>query len=139
MTDPHQHFPDPLDSRLYGYRGQEAVWKLCHYFRYANPDHPSITVPTGALTDGASIPKVFHNILGPTGPWYRAAVIHDFLYSQASTSRYPGVTRKMADEIFLSAMIDCGVGFFTRQTIYRAVRLFGWRFYKQPESKVDKV
>jgi hypothetical protein len=139
MTDPHQNFPDPLDTRLYGYRGQEAVEKLTHYFRYCNPKHPIITVPCGSLTDGASIPKCFHNIMGPRGPWYRAAVIHDYLYSLQSSKYYPGIKRKMADQIFLDAMVDCGVGFVTRQTIYRAVRAFGWFCYKKPEKPVKKV
>jgi hypothetical protein len=139
MTDPHQHFPDPLETRLYGYRGQESVLKLTHYFRYCNPEHPIITVPCGSLTDGASIPRVFHNIMGPYGPWFRAAVIHDYLYSLQSNKYCKAITREMADRIFLDAMINCGVDWLTRTAIYRAVRMFGGFCYKRPEKPVNKV
>jgi len=124
-------FPDPFDARLYGHGRNGAIWILTHYFRYCHPDYPIVTVPTGALTDGASIPKCFHNIMGPTGPWFKAAVIHDFLYSPQSCHHYSGIDRAMADRIFLQAMADCGVGWITRQTIYRAVRTFGWLCYKK--------
>jgi hypothetical protein len=124
-------FPDPFDARLFGHSNGGAVWILTHYFRYCHPDHPIITVPTGTLTDGASIPRCFHNIMGPHGPWFKAAVIHDFLYSPQSCHHYPGITRTMADQIFLQAMEDCGVGWITRRTIYRAVRMFGWIPYKK--------
>jgi len=124
-------FPDPFDARLFGHSNGGAVWILTHYFRYCHPDHPIITVPTGFETDGASIPRPFWNILGPHGPYFRAAVIHDFLYSRRSDNHFHGIDRLLADRIFLSAMTDCGVGWITRHTIYRAVRLFGWIPYKK--------
>jgi hypothetical protein len=124
-------FPDPLDVRLYAHNHNGAVWILTHYFRYTHPDFPIVTVPVGTMTDGASIPKIFHSILGPNGPWFRAAVIHDYLYNPASNRCHAGITRDMADRIFLQAMMDCGVGWLTRRTIYRAVRMFGWIPYKK--------
>jgi hypothetical protein len=140
MTDPHQHFPDPFDSRLYGYRDKQAVWKITHYFRYTNPAFPTITVPCGALTDGASIPQILHSSgLGPTGPYFRGAVIHDHLYSLDSSSRYSAVTRRMADDIFRAAIIDCGCSRSLAFTMWLAVRACGWMCYKKPEGKIEKV
>jgi len=127
-------FPDPLDTRLFGHGRNGAIFMVKHYFRYCHPSFPIITVPTGTLTDGASIPKAFHNIMGPFGPWFKAAVIHDFLYSPQSCHHFAGVTRALAHAIFLQAMEDCGVGWLTRRTIYRAVRMFGWMPYKKGKA-----
>lgn len=124
-------FPDPLELRLHSHRNGSAILQLTHYFRYCNPLYPIITVPTGFLTDGASIPRLFWNILGPHGPWFRAAVVHDFLYNPKSTQHFPGIDRRMADSIFLEAMKDCGVGWLSRTTIFTAVRSFGWLPYKR--------
>lgn len=85
----------------------------------------TITVPTGFKTDFASIPRFMWNILSPTGKYGKAAVVHDYLY------RTPGAASKpIADAIFLEAMKALGVGFFTRYTMYLAVRLFGGESYK---------
>jgi hypothetical protein len=84
-----------------------------------------ITAPAGFVTDGASIPRVFHPILGPHGSYFPAAIIHDWLYS-VDNELY---TRYEADRIFLEAMILCNVGVVTRQMVYAAVRLGGrWAF-----------
>jgi hypothetical protein len=127
-------FPDPLHFQLHGHRNGSSVLALAHYFRYCNPRFPIITVPVGFLTDGASIPRIFWSIIGPHGNYYRAAVIHDFLYNPSSKRHYSAVTRAMADSIFLQAMEDCGVGWITRHTIYRAVRAFGWRSFRKHDT-----
>ena len=86
----------------------------------------TITVPAGFTTDFASIPRFFWRVLPPTGSYGKAAVIHDAIY------RTPAVpfTRAEADQIFHDAMKDLGVGWLTRNTMFRAVRLFGFRAYK---------
>lgn len=84
-----------------------------------------ILVPAGFVTDFASIPRVLWVLLPPTGEYGRAAVIHDYLY------RTPGkATRGQADSVFLEAMKAAGVGWFTRMTMYSAVRVGGGRSYK---------
>ena len=132
-------FPDRLSTDLYGYRGQSEVLILTHYFRYCNPNHPIITVPTGALTDGASIPRPLWSILSPRGPYGRAAVIHDYLYSPQSCQSYPGITRRMADEIFRDAILDCGCSRRLAWTMWAAVRLCGWKPYKGAEKPIKNV
>ena len=37
-------------------------------------------MPTGFVTDFASIPPIFYSVLRPDGEYAYAAVIHDYLY-----------------------------------------------------------
>lgn len=84
-----------------------------------------IEVPTGFVTDLASVPRLFWNILPPFGVYTRAAVIHDLLY------RTPGLcTRAQADAVLMEAMTFLKVGWFTRHTIYAGVRAGGHFSYK---------
>lgn len=102
-------------------------YKLIGEFDYHTDVWPLtvVKVPEGFETDFASIPRIFWNILPPTGRYGKAAVVHDFLY------RTPGqATKSEADDVFLEAMTALGVGFFTRQTMYRGVQVFGRRAYK---------
>ena len=85
-----------------------------------------IIVPTGFLTDGASVPRMFWNIFNPVGPTFPAAVIHDFLYSKHNTE----YSREESDRIFKEAMFNLGIGWATRETVYRAVRMFGGPSFK---------
>jgi len=77
---------------------------------------------------------VFWAIFSPTGSYFEAALVHDYLYSKVSTWH---IDRAMADRIFLDAMEEIGVGWLTRKTIYRAVRLGGWKGYKKSKLQDD--
>jgi hypothetical protein len=84
-----------------------------------------IQIPTGFVTDFASIPRPLWSILPPTGTYSRAAVVHDFCY------RTPGfVTRAQADAVLNEAMDLLNCAWATRQVIYRGVRIFGGSSYK---------
>ena len=85
-----------------------------------------VLVPAGFVTDFASVPRFFWRLIPPTGKYTRAAVVHDFLY------RTKGLcTRSQADAVLFEAMkFPCHVGFFTRWTMWLAVRLGGHRCYK---------
>ena len=104
------------------------TWRLDQDFVYQSPRAAApasaqatlITVPAGFVTDLASIPRLFWNILPPFGKYTAAAVIHDWLYRN---HLYP---RPVCDAILLEAMKLCGVNWFQRQLIYRNVRAFGW-------------
>ena len=91
----------------------------------------TITVPSGFVTDGASVPRVFWSLLPQWGKYSRAAVIHDFLLDQISPTvsdtsyRYQ---RKLADKIFLEAMKVSKVNIATRNILYYSARIFGiWK------------
>jgi len=81
-----------------------------------------INVPKGFVTDGASIPRACWSIIGSpfTGKYKRAAMVHDWLYHELTT------TRIYADRIFLEIMQERKVSLWKRLSMYRAVRTFGW-------------
>lgn len=79
-----------------------------------------ISVPKGFITDFASIPQFFRNIIETVGKHGKGAVLHDYLYY---TGERP---RDEADEIFNEAMGVLGVSGWKRMIMYRAVRMFGW-------------
>lgn len=97
------------------------LWSLNEFLEY-----DGIFVPPGFITDGASVPRLLWWLFPAWGSYGRAAVIHDFLCQQIALGIGLGltVTRKMADLIFRDAMKASGTGFFTRWTIYLAVRIF---------------
>lgn len=130
MTD---KFPDEAKFTLAHIRNGSRTFRLTSPFRY-DSRIGWIEVPVGFLTDGASIPRIFWTIFSPTGSYFEAALIHDYLYSQVSKWH---IDRAMADRIFLDAMEDIGVGWLTRKTIYRAVRLGGWKGYKKSKPQED--
>jgi len=78
-----------------------------------------VTVPTGFVTDFASIPRIFWSALRPDGEYAYAAAIHDYLYWKQERPR------DEADEILKLAMQDLKVGPSTVKAIYEAVHLFG--------------
>ena len=108
-------------------------WRLDEDFCYHVGEYPStsiIRVAAGFITDFASIPRIFWNILHPTGEYGKAAVIHDWLYRTHECSR------KQADEIFYEAMTVLGVAWWKRATMYRAVRWFGKSAYYDIKGKI---
>ena len=93
----------------------------------------AVEVPVGFITDFASIPRILWNILPPWGQYGKAAVIHDFMYTEHKYSTFSAegvesfvqIERKQADDIFLQAMEVLGVNWITRYAMYAAVRVFG--------------
>lgn len=110
-----------------------SKWDLTYETPYG-----TVVVPKGTLSDGASIPKIFWNILGPHGPWFLAAFLHDYAYSKAGQDAL-GWTREMADLAFDYAMEQDGVWFIARLVIVMAVRAGGWIPYKNNRKKVDET
>jgi len=78
------------------------------------------SVPTGFVTDFASIPRITHPIIPKLGRYNRPAILHDYLYASGD---FP---RRTADTIFLLAMKNVGVSAARRQIMYLAVRVGGW-------------
>ena len=105
--------------------------KILDDFRYIS-SYGVIKVPSGFISDGASVPRPFWTIFSPfNGDYFEAALVHDFLYSKISDIDHPTITRPEADEIFKEAMFNLGVGWLSRGAIYSAVRLGGWMSYKK--------
>ena len=112
-------FVGDLDLR---YQKKTGKWMLCCPFSYVAKDREVIVVPTGFITDGASIPKVFWSMIGGplSGRYICSAVIHDFLCFKAHQNQY---SRKRADIIFEQAMREEGATFIKRKVMYLGVRL----------------
>ncbi len=129
-----------LDNKLGpSLSGGRSLWGLHDPLVYRTGENlESITVPSGFPTDLASIPRIGWFLLPPDGPWVKAAIIHDFLYTTAGTGKWgrwetrpPALgrgtpySRLEADRIMLEAMENRGVGWFPRTVIYWALRVGG--------------
>lgn len=86
---------------------------------YVTAAGETITVPAGAETDGASIPRWLWDAAPPFGAYWLACVLHDWLYRQTHRAR------EECDALLLEAMVSLGVPSVIREAIYRAVRLGG--------------
>ena len=98
-----------------------------------------IKVFRGFITDGASVPKSLQWLYSPYGPYIKAAVIHDYLYSTYNST---GINRTLADKIFRHIMKETGVDNRTRRKFYIAVKYFGetsWKPKLQNEGYKDKA
>lgn len=98
-------------------------WSVESGFEYHVGEYPSeeiIIVPTGFITDFASIPRFVWPIICPFGKHGKAAVIHDYCYRTLLYDK-----RKKADDIFLEGMIVLNVNPIKRSLIYFFVRVFG--------------
>lgn len=103
--------------------GPRQRWELTEDFSFElklNGMVPvwKVTVPQGFQTDLASIPRLFWMIFPPLGPWNKAAVLHDFLYS------VPGCSSFLADALFREAMAQLRVPLWRRVLMYYAVRCY---------------
>lgn len=110
-------------------------WSLLEEFDYTTDEGMLIRCPKGMVTDFASVPKLFWNILPPWGKYGKAALVHDFLYSHHRSTRL-GYSRSQADWILVQAMVDCGCNRLECIVIYLAVRLGGWKAWG-PNEKID--
>jgi len=86
---------------------------------YAPFSYKDIIVPSGFVTDGASIPRIFYTLIGgPYQEFIEAATIHDFMCVNSKI-----YTRKEADDTFLEIMTELGVKEWKRDLMWRAVSL----------------
>jgi hypothetical protein len=116
-----KNFHDILHLSTYANDGECRTFRVDAPFRIGTE-----TVPEGFLTDGASIPQVFWPIFSATGRALYPGVAHDFRYSVVSRCN----DRAFADQQLLNDLADVGMGWTKRHLIYRAVRMFGWKFWK---------
>jgi hypothetical protein len=80
----------------------------------------TITVPKGYVTDGSSIPRIFHRLYHPfvtEAIW--ASCVHDYMYSHL----YTRFSKDFADELFKEMIKKDGGSVIMQQAFYRSVRL----------------
>jgi hypothetical protein len=109
-----------------------SFWKLQNDFSYEN-DSVKITVKSGFLTDGASIPKAFWSIVGNPleSDLLKPAIIHDGLYTLMKLSRLE------SDNLLKEMLLFNGASKAKVFLVYYAVRLFGNSHWKKDTS--DKM
>ena len=105
--------------------------EFSYYLDDDNEDSEKIVVPTGYVTDFASVPRAFWKIVPKWGKYGSAAVIHDYLYDTQKKSR------KESDKIFLNGMRILGVPKWKRYGMYWSVRIFGFFSYGDPPTFID--
>lgn len=78
-----------------------------------------ITVPSGFVTDGLSVPRLFHFIASPADCGFNAAVVHDYLLVEGHPWEY-------ANERF-KAQLELDKVSLWRITLYvAAVEIWAW-------------
>lgn len=105
---------------------RKRPWLLVEDLRYECGllDGEILIVPAGYTTDFASVPWACRRMFPQDGPWTHAAILHDLLCDW----QLPGISSKIAADIFLEAMEALDVPQFQRSCMYRAVRWFGPRW-----------
>jgi hypothetical protein len=88
-----------------------------------DPVYGPMVAPASFETDYGSIPKILWWFDNPFEPDIRrAATLHDWHYELRGEH---GVSREIADTIFLNGMIADGAKPWKAKARYRAVRMFG--------------
>jgi hypothetical protein len=87
---------------------------------YTTKAGETIVIPQGTTSDGASTPEAIWNVVPPFGKYWRAAVLHDYLY------RVTKRPKNQCDELLLEAMESLGVNALERYTIYEGVKFGGY-------------
>lgn len=98
-----------------------GIWKLTNPLVYQSVvAQKVITVPTGFVTDFASVPRIAplaYAMCGGTSE--EASVVHDYLYTTHTT------TREIADAVLREASSVSGVPAWRRWLMWAGVRAFG--------------
>ena len=92
-----------------------------------------IVVPTGFITDLASVPRLPFIYLVTGGKANEASVIHDYLYVSKM------VSRSMADAVFREAMAASGVSGWRRWMMWSGVRVGGGSAWDSHALPIDNI
>jgi hypothetical protein len=96
-----------------------------------------VTIPEGFITDFASIPRFFWNILPPHGQAMAPSVLHDYFYTVHPFSYKMNAEeeRKYADELFYKMLLAQGIKKWQAKIMYKAVRWFGKKRFENNGKK----
>ena len=93
---------------------QRAKWKLLEDYTSANGE---ITAPKDFISDGASIPWFARRIFAPTGRYFGAAIVHDYILVMEWD--WPKANQQFWEE--LNAL---GITSWRKSTLLAGVRLY---------------
>lgn len=106
----------PFDDYEDWYLYEELIWS-----EGALPEGSWIAVPSGFVTDYASIPAAAQVLIPKNGPYSRAALVHDYLYWRGADV----CTREQADMVMFLGMYEQDACQEDRDTIYAQLSNFG--------------
>ena len=86
-------------------------------------------VPANTFSNGISAPWFVWPFVDRQGKGLRAAIVHDYLYSDTPGKPY-AMNRAIADTIFYQQLKHDGVNPIKAKLMYLAVRAFGKTFYQ---------
>lgn len=121
---------------------KKDYWIVKRSFIYRLDDVGSyVYVPKGYLTDGASVPKVFWNVIPPWGKYGQSCVLHDYLceypyYFNGMESTT--INRKKVNDIFNDAMKAAKIPSTKRKMIYSGVEFYRYTINDGFEPKNSK-
>ena len=90
-------------------------------------------IPRGFVTDFASIPRLFWNIITPTELGDAGPVEHDWDY------RNKIGPRKRADLRLMAHMKKQKIPWWKRQAAYQLVRLWGWNSWGKSKVVIEAI
>ncbi len=97
-----------------------------------------LAVPSGMLTDLASVPAIARPIVDRVGPHLEASIVHDFLFlawQDLAGHKARKQDFHFANEVLLAGLKSAGMGLLKRQLIYRAVSSFvGYQIYRDENA-----
>jgi len=91
-----------------------AKWKLLEEYTSANNE---VNVPVGFVSDGASVPWFFRPWFSPTGNYFGAALVHDYILIQ--DQNWPN-----ANHQFWAELTALGIKTWRKTLLLAAVRLY---------------
>lgn len=110
------------------------TWQLTSPLILTDPVHGTITVPTGLVTNFASI-RSLRVIASPiyatlVGYGNAACTVHDYLYGGGKTERGEVLNREEADGVLYRALRAEGVARWRASLFYIGVRIGGEAYFK---------
>ncbi len=110
--------------------GERLYWST-RALTFSDHTGGAVVIKSNFLSDGLSIPKFFQSIFSKSPHYIYAGILHDYGYR----ADFPyAMSRKGVDKLFLHYMKEYGVGWLTRHTIYRAVRIGAARNWKARDA-----
>ena len=110
----------------YNFEKRKPMFEVLYDFRYRINDAVSINIPAGYLTDLATIPRSLRWLYDPNGPYAKAAIVHDYLYTQKpyliTRGRCPYWDKWFIDHLFRRDMPELGTSPLDTRLIYTGVR-----------------
>lgn len=127
---------------------KKDLWSLIPGFRYYvgfENSNEYINVPTGFITDGATIPRVLWWLLPPIGEYSQATTLHDYLCRVYSVTVIVNgvevektITRKQIDKILDESLGVLEVTPWKRKAIMAGVNLYRILFNPVKPNKVNE-